>query len=117
MKKITIKEIAQLAGFQNQDIKIFSNPSLVNNKTSTKIKEIVDEYNFVPNSIAQSLAGGATNTIGVVVDELYNSFFVEIIEGLDSILSKNNYFLQMYSSHWDEESELKAVKIFTSKTS
>ncbi|MDC7230671.1 MAG: LacI family DNA-binding transcriptional regulator [Sphaerochaetaceae bacterium] len=116
MKPITINDIAKLAGVSKSTVsRVLSNPSMVKKTTRDAVMKIVNENSFVPNHLAQGLAGVSTKTIGIIVDELYNSFFIEIVEGVDRILSNFDYSLQLYSSRWIEEKELHHVSSLISK--
>ena len=116
MKPITINDIARLAGVSKSTVsRVLSSPSMVKKSTREGVLKIIQEHSFVPNHLAQGLAGISTKTIGIVVDELYNSFFIEIVEGVDSILGNFDYSLQLYSSRWVEEKELHHVSALISK--
>lgn len=116
MKQITINDIARLAGVSKSTVsRVLSSPSMVKKSTRDTVMRIVQENGFVPNHLAQGLAGVATKTIGIVVDELYNSFFIEIVEGVDRIMSNSDYSLQLYSSRWVEDKELHHVSSLISK--
>ena len=116
MKQITINDIARLAGVSKSTVsRVLSSPSMVKKSTRDTVLKLVQEHGFVPNHLAQGLAGVATKTIGIVVDELYNSFFIEIVEGVDRIMSNFDYSLQLYSSRWVEEKELHHVSSLISK--
>lgn len=110
MGKLTINDIAKIAGVSKATVsRTLSNPELVKESTRNRIMEVVKSNGFVPNTLAQGLAGGSTETIGVIVDELFNDFYIELVEGVDNIISGYGYSLQLSSSHWDEDREYKAV--------
>jgi len=55
--------------------------------------------NFVANRQARSLAGGRTNTIGLLVPDLGTGYIGEIIRGIDSELGVAGYDLMLYTTH------------------
>ena len=77
---------------------------------SALILKIMEELSYIPNRMAQSLAGSPSHSIGIVIDELANLFFVEIADGLDDILSRAGFSMQISSSRWNEEREFKHVQ-------
>jgi DNA-binding LacI/PurR family transcriptional regulator len=89
---------------------VLSKPHLVNEQTREKIRLLIDKYSFTPNILAQGLAGMPTRNIGVIMDELPNSFYTELADGIDSVISENNYFFQVMSSHWIPERELRGIR-------
>lgn len=67
---ITIYEIAKLAGVSPTTVsKVINNYPDVSDKTRKKIKDILEEQNFLPNSQAQGLTTKKTWTLGIVYFE------------------------------------------------
>ena len=111
MKQKTIDDIAKEAGVSKATVsRVISHPELVKPKTQLKVQAVMDKYSYIPNHLAQGLAGTSTKTIGVIIDELSNFFFIEIAEGIDRILSANQYSMLLCSSRWIEEQEIQLVR-------
>ncbi|MDR0386798.1 MAG: LacI family transcriptional regulator [Treponema sp.] len=111
MKHITIADIAKEAGVSKATVsRVLSKPHLVNEKTKEKISSIIDKYSYTPNILAQGLAGMPTKNIGVVVDEFPNNFYIDLTEGIDHVISANNYFFQVMSSQWIPEREVQGIR-------
>jgi DNA-binding LacI/PurR family transcriptional regulator len=111
MKHKTIDDIAKEAGVSKATVsRVMSKPHLVNEQTREKILSIINKYSYTPNMLAQGLAGMPTRTIGVVIDELSNDFYIEITNGIDSIISSENYSLQLMNSRWNPERELQGIR-------
>jgi DNA-binding LacI/PurR family transcriptional regulator len=67
VKKVTIKDVAKIAGVSAQTVsRVVNNHPDVSDQTRTKIQKIVKDLGYSPNIIARSLIQGKTNTIGVV---------------------------------------------------
>jgi len=111
IKKITIADIAKKAGVSKSTVsRVLSNTDLVQLETRKKIEKIIEETSYVPNHLAQGLAGSPTKTIGVVIDELSNFFYIEIAEGIDTVLSADEYSMQISSSRWVPGKETQIVR-------
>ncbi|MDX9863845.1 MAG: LacI family DNA-binding transcriptional regulator [Anaerolineaceae bacterium] len=66
-KKVTIKDVAKIAGVSAQTVsRVVNNHPDVADETRTRIQKIVKDLEYSPNIIARSLIQGKTNTIGVV---------------------------------------------------
>jgi len=111
MKVKTIDDIAREAGVSKATVsRVLSHPELVRPQTQERVQRIIDKYSYSPNHLAQGLAGTPTKTIGVVIDELSNFFFIEVAEGIDRILSTHQYSMLLCSSKWIEEEETRLVQ-------
>ena len=111
MKHKTIDDIAKEAGVSKATVsRVMSKPHLVNEKTREKILSVINKYSYTPNMLAQGLAGMPTKIIGVVIDELANDFYIEITDGIDSIISTENYSIQLMNSRWIPERELQGIR-------
>jgi DNA-binding LacI/PurR family transcriptional regulator len=110
-REITIADIAEEAGVSKSTVsRTISNPPLVNKATREKILAIAERLGYIPNTLAQGLAGSSTKTIGVIIDELSNFFFIEMAEGIDSVLSAAGYSMLLCSSRWVAGREISLVR-------
>jgi DNA-binding LacI/PurR family transcriptional regulator len=105
---ITLKDIAERAGVHIGAVSYVLNdkPKAQSFKKETRerIIRIANELGYRRNAIAQSMKTGKTNVIGVV-GKLSNSYSMEIIEGINNVLSKNNYMIKLFPVHAVEEVE------------
>lgn len=114
-KRVTISDIALEAGVSKATVsRVISNSPKVKNESRAKIQRIMEKHSFIPNLMAQSLAGSPRKTIGIIIDELANFFFIEVADGFDQIISQAGYSMQISSSRWNEEKEFQLVKLLIS---
>lgn len=110
-KRITIADIAKEAGVSKATVsRVLSNSPKVKPESRDKIRKIIKKHSFVPNNLAQSLAGSPRKTLGIVIEELANFFFIEVADGFDQIISQAGYSMQISSSKWDEKKETRLVQ-------
>ncbi|MDR0403197.1 MAG: LacI family transcriptional regulator [Treponema sp.] len=110
MKHITIADIAREAGVSKATVsRVLSKSNLVSEKTANRISSVIEKYSYIPNVLAQGLAGKPTRNIGVIVDEFPNNFYIDLADGIDKVVSANNYTFQVMSSQWEPERELEGV--------
>ena len=108
--KVTIKEIAQEAGVSmNAVSRALNGKDGVNKATREKILRIANELNYVPNQFAKGLRSRKSNIIGVVVTNIANPFYSEIIKVAEGIARKTRYDLVLYNSSEDQEQEMKIL--------
>lgn len=96
----TIIEIAKRAGVSIATVsRAFNNNASIRVATRNKILQIAAEMNYRPNLIARGLSRKKTETIGIILPEIVNDFFSEIINGIDEEAYKNNHHILVSSSH------------------
>jgi DNA-binding LacI/PurR family transcriptional regulator len=111
MNHITIDDIALEAGVSKSTVsRVLSRPHLVKEKTRERILAVIEKYSYTPNVLAQGLAGMPTKNIGVVVDEFSNNFYIDLLDGIDSVISEHKYTLQVMSSLWNPEREIQGIR-------
>jgi len=111
MDSITISDIAKVVGVSKITVSRALNGSpLVSEKTKRKIIEAAKRLNYRPNLIAKSFAKGKTQTIGVIITDITNPFFAEIVIGIENAAKKEGYHLLLGISGDDIEEEKKCVQ-------
>lgn len=102
MIRITLDDVAKQANVSTATVsRVITNSPLVNEKTKKKVQKIINELNYIPNSMAQNLTNNSTRIIGVVlnsedIDPLSNNFFSEILSSISEYLLKNNKYYTLY---------------------
>jgi len=78
--------------------------------TRQRVLEAVEALRYVPHSGARSLSTSKTQTVGVVLPDLYGEFFSELIRGLDVAAREHGYHLIVSSSHDDADEASAAIR-------
>lgn len=95
----TIKDVAKLAGVSIATVsRVLNKLGVVNPETEQKVLGAVAKLNYQPNAVARSLKLNRTKSIGVILPEVSNTFFTEIVEQLEHLLSPKGYALLVCSS-------------------
>lgn len=96
----TIKEIAERAQVSIATVsRVYSNDPKVAKKTRERILLIAEEMNYSPNILARNFARKQSNLIGLILPEISDEFFTEIIKGVDEVAYSKGYFTIVTSSH------------------
>jgi len=110
MFKVTQYVVAEKAGVSANTVsRVINNKPDVNPKTRKRILKIINKLNYTPNLLAKSLKTGKTKTIGVIVSNLYNPFFSQVLCGIDEILNGKEYSIIICNSNNDYNREEKAI--------
>jgi len=98
--KITIIDVAAEAGVSFGTVsRVINNDVHVKQETRERIIKTMQQLGFVANRQARSLAGGTSNSIGVLVPDLSTAYIEEIIRGIDAELSLSDLDLILYTTH------------------
>ena len=82
----TIKDIAEMAGVSKATVsRVMNNSGYVAAETRTKIENLMKEYDYMPSALAVNLSRQETSTIGVVVPEIGNTFYADILHGVTQV--------------------------------
>ncbi|MBX7483746.1 LacI family transcriptional regulator [Qipengyuania sp. 6D47A] len=84
--------------------------SIVTAKTREKIEATASELNYVPHSGARSLTKRKTDTIGVILPDLFGEFFSEIIRGIDLVTHRAGKSLLLGNMHGSAEETGLAIR-------
>jgi LacI family transcriptional regulator len=88
--------------------RVINNSGPVREATRRRIDEVALRLRYTPNSAARSLSTRQTETLGVLLPDLYGEFFSEVIRGIDQVVQREGWHLLVSSSH-DERSEIEAA--------
>ncbi|WP_294405144.1 LacI family DNA-binding transcriptional regulator [uncultured Clostridium sp.] len=109
---ITISDIARMAGVSQSTVsRVLNNSGYVKEGTKRRIESIIKELNYTPSAIARSLSKSETNTIGVIVPDITNSYFGEVIKGISHVADENNLNIIFYNTDNSFEKEIRALNL------
>ncbi|MGE4584472.1 MAG: LacI family DNA-binding transcriptional regulator [Sphaerochaeta sp.] len=95
----TIKDVAKLAGVSIATVsRVLNKLEVVNPETERKVLSAVTMLHYQRNAVARSLKLKETKSIGIMVPEISNTFFTEIVEQLEKLLGPLGYALLLCSS-------------------
>ena len=101
---VTIKEVAKEAGVSIATVsRVFNNSGPVNDDTKARILDVAQRLRYMPHGAARSLITSKTNTLGVLLPDLYGEFFSEVIRGIDHAARDAGYHVLLSSSHAERE--------------
>ena len=107
--KITIRDVAREAGVSVATVsRVFNDSGPVGEETRQRILDVATRLRYTPDSAARSLITRRTNTLGVLLPDLYGEFFSEVIRGIDPTAQQSGYHILVSRSHNDRH-ELEAA--------
>lgn len=108
---VTIKDVARAAGVSVASVsRALNGHGSVTEGTRKRIVDVADELRYVPHAAARSLITRRTDTVGVLLPDLYGEFFSELIRGMDSAARVRDLHLLVSSSRGSAEEAALALK-------
>ena len=108
-KKITMKEIAEIAGVTKTTISRYYNGGYIKKETKEKIAKIIKKYNYEPNTFAR-LKARQSYIIGIIVPALDSIITSRVLTGLEKTFRENNYIPIIMNTNHQNELELKYIE-------
>ena len=107
----TLKDVAERAGVSVSTVSyVLNGQKKVKDETLKRINDAIQELGYLPNMIARGLKTNVSNTIGVIVTDLDNLFFVDIVRVIETTALKYNYNVILCNSRHSTEREEKHIK-------
>lgn len=109
---VTISDIAKIAKVSQSTVsRVLNDSGYVKEETKKRIETVIKELNYTPSAIARSLSKNETNTIGVIVPDITNSYFGEVIKGISHVADKNDLNIIFYNTENSFEKEIRALNL------
>ena len=112
MKGISIKDIAQQAGVSPTTVSFVLNgkgkEKRISEQVSKRILKIATKLKYKPNQLARGLRTGKTKTIGLIVEDIANSFFSNVAKVVEDEADKHGYKV-LFGSTGDNEEKAKGL--------
>ncbi len=114
--RITIKDIARELKISTSTVsRALADRWDVNPETRKAVLQLAHKLQYKPNPVSLSLKQKHTNFIGVIIPEFINSFFPEVIMGIESVLNSEGYQIILSQSNETPENELNNLRAFEAK--
>ncbi|MEQ4722172.1 LacI family DNA-binding transcriptional regulator [Nonomuraea sp. B19D2] len=98
----SIKEVAQLASVSVGTVSnVLNRPDTVSPATRERVLNAMNELGFVRNESARALRSGRTRTIGLVVLDVTNPFFTDVVKGVEAAADANGMIISLCNSDQD----------------
>ncbi len=110
--RMTINEIAKLAGVSRATVSRYLNQGYVSEEKKEAIRKVIEETGYEPSQQARTLRSKMTNLIGVIIPRIQSEAVSRMVAGISEVLSAQGYELLLANTQNDPKQELKYLKIF-----
>ncbi len=113
---VTIVDVARMAGVSTATVShTFSAKRPVSPQTRQRVMAVAARAGYRPNHVAASMVTGRTRTIGMVVPDIANPFFSELVRGAEAAAMAAGYVTIVCSSELDAALEERCVEVLEDK--
>lgn len=119
MKALSIKDIALKANVSITTVSFIINGKAkeksISDAVTKKVQQIIIESGYEPNQIARSLRTGNSHIIGLIVEDISNSFFSRIARLIEDKAYKKGYKIIYSSTENNVEKAQELITLFKSR--
>ncbi len=107
---VTIKDVARQANVSVATVsRALNGHENVADAVRTRVLAVARELRYSPHHAARSLSSRRTNTIGVILPDLYGEFFSELMRGIDQVARDHGQHLLVSSYHGNPQEQGEAL--------
>jgi LacI family transcriptional regulator len=114
--KVTIRDVARATGVAPSTVsRALSLPDRVNRATQERIQQAAKELGYVPNSQARALTSGRTRAVAVLVSDITNPFYFDVIRGTQHQLAGAGWTQLLVDTEESADAEMRALTALATK--
>lgn len=99
-----IQQVAKRAGVSTATVsRVLNGSPKVREETSERVRQVIDELNYVPNTSARNLRIGRSQLYGLVVSDIKNPFFPDLIDHFESLAASRGIDVVFTHTNYDSQ--------------
>lgn len=111
-----IYDVAKAAGVSIATVSaVINGTAYVSPKLRRRVQAAIRRLNYQPNLLARNLARNESHTIGMIVPNVANPFFPDLVRGADDVAQEHGYCLLLTNSDDDPQKEEQYLEFFLAK--
>jgi len=112
MPRMTLEEVARRARVSTATVsRVLNNGASVKSSTRARVLRVMQELKYSPNLHAQSLAGGRSRSIGVIVSNIENPFFLDVYKTVEAGAHAAGYDVIMANTDYSSERLVTSIRL------
>ena len=111
-KRATIQDVADRAGVSIATAsRVLNRAETVDAELAERVRSAMRELQYQPSSAARTLAGRLSTIIGLLVIDMQNPFYMELIRGVEDVAQRNGYLVVLCNSAEDSRKEQQYIEV------
>src|SRR5216684_5010914 len=108
---MNIKQVAKKARVSTATVsRIINDSSLVSPETARRVWRTIRKLNYHPDSQARSLVSGRSRILGLIVSDITNPFFPELVKGFEDVAIHHGYEIMVSSTNYNSARMAQCVR-------
>src|SRR5215213_2727988 len=100
----SIKDVAREAGVSTATVShVINNTRFVSDEVRARVQQAIEECRYYPNAHARSLASGRSQIIGLVISDITNPFFPELVKSIEAAAFEHRFDVVLSNTNYDSE--------------
>ncbi len=110
MKRVTIKDVALRSGVSKSTVShVINQTRFVEDHTKQRVLQAIRDLKYRPSSIARSLVSRRTSTAGLLISDVGNPFYHDVILGVEEVALANSYSIYLCNTGYDLDRGMKYI--------
>ena len=106
-----IKDVALEAGVSTATVShVINKTKFVSDLTRDRVLLAIKKFDFQPNAHARTLALGRSNIIGLLISDITNPFFPELVKSIETAVLEHGYNLMVFNTNYDPQQAAECVR-------
>lgn len=103
MPRPTIADVARTAKVSKSTVSrvLSGKPDYMREATRSRVEHAISKLNYRPSSVARSLVSKQTHTMGLVISDVANPFYADVIHGAEDVAIAHGYALFLCNTNYD----------------
>jgi|HigsolmetaGSP11D_1036233.scaffolds.fasta_scaffold00842_11 LacI family transcriptional regulator len=111
---VNIKQVAREAGVSTATVsRVLNDSGYASKEARERVYQAIERLNYRPSAIARSLKQDRTSTIGILVPDISNPYFMQMSKGIEDVVRGEGYHLIFASTDEDPEKEAHLLGLFS----
>lgn len=116
MPRVTIADVAREASVSTMTVsRVINHKGEISQVTQERVQHAINKLDYRPNKLARSLTTRRTMTLGLLVPDITNPFFPEIVRGAEDTAEEQGYTLMLCNTGEDQAREAKTLRLLEDK--
>ncbi len=117
MRRPTIEDVAQAAGVSKSTVSRVVNRSsdYIRPELRARVLEAIEQLGYRPSSVARSLVSKQTQTVGILVSDITNPYYPDVVRGIEDAALAYDYNVFLCNTNYDMERGFRLVRSLVDK--